>query len=120
MRKPHTPKDFSSILVQKADRLISIMQTVPSPTIEGRYLHWDELRFREPPADLTHDEWWLGLKMRRHSASRPIPLKDTAGRAFHFSVPDLVADLIHQIDRGGGTFVEIPEQVTNSEQRDRY
>jgi Fic family protein len=35
-------------------------------------------------------------------------------------VPDLVTDLLHQIDRGGGTFVEIPEQVTNAEQRDRY
>jgi len=31
-----------------------------------------------------------------------------------------VTDLLHQIDRGGGTFVEIPEPITNAEQRDRY
>jgi hypothetical protein len=35
-------------------------------------------------------------------------------------VPDLVTDLLHQIDRGGGTFVEIPEQITSAEHRDRY
>jgi len=69
---------------------------------------------------LTHENWWLGLKMRRQSGYRSIPLKDTEGASFQFSVPDLVTDLLHQIDRGGGTFVEIPEQVTNAEQRDRY
>jgi Fic family protein len=35
-------------------------------------------------------------------------------------VPDLVTELLHQIDRGGGTFVQIPEPITNVEQRDRY
>ena len=33
---------------------------------------------------------------------------------------DVVTDLLHQIDRGGGTFVELPEQVANPELRDRY
>ena len=32
----------------------------------------------------------------------------------------LVTNLLHQIDRGGGTVVEIPEQVTSTEHRDRY
>lgn len=58
--------------------------------------------------------------MRRQTRSRPIPLKDAAGKRFSFLLPDLVADLLHQIDRGGGTFVEIPEQVTSAEHRDRY
>ena len=58
--------------------------------------------------------------MGRRTRGRPIPLKDTAGKNFSFSLPDLVADLLHQIDRGGGTFVEIPEQVTSAEHRDRY
>jgi Fic family protein len=104
----------------KPDKLFTIFQSVSSPTFDGRYLHWDELRFRKPPAGLTHQEWWLGLKMRRQSGDRTIPLKDNRGQEFHFTVPDLVTDLLHQIDRGGGTFVEIPEPVTNAEQRDRY
>jgi Fic family protein len=58
--------------------------------------------------------------MRRQTGNRTIPLRDNGGQEFNFTVPDLVTDLLHQIDRGGGTFVEIPEQVTNAEQRDRY
>ncbi len=104
----------------KPERLFAILQAVSSPTVDGRYLHWDELRFRKPPEGLTGEDWWLGLKLRRQTGHRAIPLKDTAGENFHFTVPDLVTDLLHQIDRGGGTFVEIPEQITNAEQRDRY
>jgi Fic family protein len=106
--------------LQKPERLVKIFQAVADLTSDGRYLHWDELRFRKPPEGLTHEDWWVGLKMRRQTGYRKIPLKGTGGQKFHFNVPDLVTDLLHQIDRGGGTFVEIPEQVTNIEQRDRY
>ncbi len=58
--------------------------------------------------------------MSRQSVARKIPLQDKTGQPFQFTVPDLVADLLHQIDRGGGTLVEIPEQVTTSTHRDRY
>ena len=106
--------------LEKPEQMLKVFQAVGDSTCDGRYLHWDEIRFRKPPEGLTHQDWWLGLKMRRRSSYRKISLKDTGGNNFHFSVPDLVTDLLHQIDRGGGTFVEIPEQVTNAEQRDRY
>lgn len=122
MRKPETPPAFEKMFtgLQKPDRLFEILQAVGSPIIDGRYQHWDELKYRKPPEGLTRQDWWLGLKFHRQSGSRRVPLKDTAGNPFRFSVPDLVTDLLHQIDRGGGTFVEIPEQVTSSEHRDRY
>ena len=58
--------------------------------------------------------------MKRQTGARALPLKDLKGNPFRYSVPDLVTDLLHQIDRGGGTFVELPEQVVNPEHRDRY
>ena len=105
---------------RKPERMLEILQAVGSPTTDGRYPHWDELKYRKPPEGLSHKEWWFGLKFHRQTGSRPIPLRDITGNNFRFSVPDLVADLLHQIDRGGGTFVEIPEQVTSAEHRDRY
>lgn len=122
MRIPQTPPSFDSLIAapQKLDKLSAILQAVSSSTTDGQYFHWDELRFRKPPEGLTHEEWWFGLKLRRQTGHRSIPLKSAKGQLFHFNVPDLVTDLLHQIDRGGGTFVEIPEQVTNAEQRDRY
>jgi len=106
--------------LEKPEQILKVFQAVGDSTCDGRYLHWDEIRFRKPPEGLTHQDWWLGLKMRRRAGYRNIPLKDTSGNNFHFSVPDLVTDLLHQIDRGGGTFVEIPEQINNADQRDRY
>ena len=122
MRIPQTPPSFAKLVIglKKPDRLVASLQAVRESTCDQRYLHWDELRFRHPPEGLTLEEWWLGLKMHRRSGSRRIPLWDTGGHPFQFTVPDIVAELLHQIDRGGGTFVEIPEQVTNAEQRDRY
>lgn len=122
MRIPQKPQPFGKLLTGLAnpDRLLKIFQAVSNPTCEGRYLHWDEVRFRKPPEGLTLQEWWFGLKMRRQTGDRTIPLKDCGKQEFHFTVPDLVTDLLHQIDRGGGTFVEIPEPITNIEQRDRY
>lgn len=122
MQIPQTPPSFNKLItgLAKPDKMVAIFQGVVDSTCDGRYLHWDEVRHRKPPEGLTHEDWWLGLKMRRQASYRAIPLKDTQGRGFHLAVPDLVADLLHQIDRGGGTFIEIPEQVTNPEQRNRY
>lgn len=122
MRIPQKPPSFDKLMseLQKPDRLLKIFQAVRGSTCDGRFLHWDELKYRKPPEGLTHEEWWLGLKMHRRSGHRSIPLKNAEGSRFHFTVPDLVTDLLHQIDRGGGTFIEIPEQITNAEQRDRY
>ena len=122
MRIPQTPPSFAKLLtgLDKPGRLGAILDGVGDSTAGGNYPHWDELRFRKPPGGLTHEEWWFGLKLRRHAAYRAIPLKDKGDREFCFTLPDLVADLLHQIDRGGGTLIEIPEPVTNPEQRDRY
>lgn len=122
MRIPQAPPRFDSLMASlpRPEKLVAILQAVPSPSFGTRYLHWDELRFRTPPEGLTQQEWWLGLKLRRRAGSRTIELKDRAGNQFQFTVPELVTDLLHQIDRGGGTSVEIPEPVTNAQQRDRY
>jgi Fic family protein len=121
MRIPQIPPSFDKLLLSfKPEKILAIFQAVQDTTFDGRYLHWNDLRFRKPPEGLSLEDWWVGLKMRRQTNFRVIPLKDTNGNEFRFTVPDLVTDLLHQIDRGGGTFVDIPEQVTNPEQRDRY
>jgi len=48
----------------------------------GDYVHWDRLRHLEPPDGLTHDEWWLAIKLARQPLLRPIPLTDPPGRRF--------------------------------------
>ncbi len=122
MRIPQKPPSYNELLegLSKPEHWYTVTVDVTGPTVEGRYLHWDELRFRKPPEGLTLEQWWLALKLRRQSTTREIPLRSQDKMAFRFTVPDIVADLLHQIDRGGGTLVEIPEPITNAKQRDRY
>lgn len=83
MKPPMTPKPTAELLKEtKPTRFKKIMQAVPQSERGHEYHHWDKLRHLEPPDDLTHEEWWLGLKITRGSSLRPIPLQSTVGHSF--------------------------------------
>lgn len=121
MKKPILPPDVNKLLdnIEK-EKLTEILAGVPGPDIDGTYLHWDELRHRTPPEGLTHEEWWLGLKFRRKSSAKTVPLLGINGESFHFTQPDLVFESLHEIDMGAGVYIQMPSEITNQETRDRY
>lgn len=86
----------------------------------GKYLHWDELRHRQPPAGLSHEEWWAGVKLARAHAMKPIPLQDREGVPFRYMLPDGVLRLLHVIDQNAGGGIQLTEEVTTPATRDRY
>lgn len=86
----------------------------------GAYFHWDELRHRTPPADLSHTEWWLGLKLSRLSSKRAVPLLDKDASAFSFNLPDEALEQLHFVDQHAAGQIQIAEEVTNPASRDRY
>lgn len=104
----------------KKDRLFSIYADARNLAAADRYLHWDDLRRRPAPENLTHEEWWAALKIRRDAVLRSIPLLDKTGEPFRFTVPDGLAEQLHRIDCGVGTTFGLPAAVTNSEARNRY
>lgn len=88
--------------------------------ISDRYLHWNELRRRHPPAGFTAEEWWYGLKLARNGNYRPIGLRDKNQTPFVFGQPNTLTELLHQIDRGLGLAIGLPEAVSHPSTRDRY
>ena len=82
----------------------------------NEYLHWDRLRHKTPPDDLTHEEWWLGVKLGRRSLLRKLPLTDAEGRPFEYSSPDIVTRLLHRVDRTCSGSIAMPEIVTADDQ----
>jgi Fic family protein len=124
MKTPSRPQPFIDLFKEiSPDRLINLVSRIDDSTIDAKYLHWDELRHRQPPPDTNHEEWWLGLKMRRRPAKR-IPLLDTNGEPFSFNVPAVVQEALHHIDLHAGGSVEttLPTlgPITNPETRKRY
>jgi Fic family protein len=99
-------------------KFAQLMQVGPTPG--GKYLHWDEMRHREPPGDLTHHEWWAGVKLARQNLLKPVPLLDKSRSPFKYMLPDAVLRLLHQIDQNASGGIQLAEEVTNPATRDRY
>lgn len=121
MKKPIQPPTLKKLLdTVDGARFPDILNKVPSPVVNNKYLHWDELRHRTPPKELTYEEWWLGLKMRRMSSAKAVPLLDTEGEPFSYSETDSIFESLHEIDLGAGGYIQMPSAITNQETRDRY
>ena len=122
MRIPETPPPFSKLSRELAElgQMDVVLDVQRDPSKAQKYHHWDDVKYRTPPTGLTREQWWWSLKFQRLTTRRYIPLLDKKGQAFSFGTPDLVIELLHQIDRNGGTLIQIPEPVTNPAEKDRY
>jgi len=120
MKQPLTPKPFHELLAENREKFLAVLEPRLGPTVGGRYEHWDRLRRREPPEGLTHEQWWLGIKLSRHGQYRQLPLRDTQGRPFVYMLPDQVQQALHRIDSQARGWVGAAEPVTNPETRDRF
>ncbi|MBN1908350.1 MAG: Fic family protein [Pirellulales bacterium] len=124
MRKPRKAPTTDQLFQEiDSERIGLLLRHFRSPTVDGKYLHWDKLRHHDPPPGISHQEWWFALKLSRQSLAREIPLTDHYGRPFAFVLADPIPERLHQLDLGTGGLIEVPEgmqQITNPETRDRY
>lgn len=121
MRIPDKPQEITDILESlDKDRTTAVLNHLAGPTVNGRYFHWDELRRRKPPDDLSIDEWWLTLKLGRRQSHRQLPFIDTSGRPFTYVLTDEALSMLHRIDRFASGRIEAPEAITNEATRNRY
>lgn len=123
MRIPQVPPSLNELLgrTDAVDRLRRVLDAgALRATHDGRYLHWEKLRHLTPPDPLSREEWWLGIKMARKAMYRPIPLLDRSGEPFRYALADPLLESISGIDRDASGRIEVGEQITNPEVRDRY
>ncbi|MCC6123376.1 MAG: Fic family protein [Pirellulales bacterium] len=121
MKKPATPPDTTGIEKFRDFSTISkILGAVQGITVNNRYLHWHKLRLAKPPEGLNHDEWWFGIKLHRRSQYKSVPLTDVQGRHFRYLLAPPIPLRLHEIDLGAGGLIQMPNQITNPETRDRY
>ena len=80
MKLPYVPKSLPELIAEHQDRLNAVHGRGFGPTSDGRYLHWDKLRHLAiPDGLLSHEEWWLRLKLSRLGLQRELPLLDAGG-----------------------------------------
>lgn len=97
MKFPARPPKFGSTGPNSLRKLLPHL----APTLpDGRYLHWDDLRRRPTPADLSIEEWWTAQKLARRSARVIVPgFKDAHHAPFWFCRLDAIDRATHQLDR---------------------
>ena len=103
-----------------ADPQMLIRLLACGPNVNGKYLHWDKLIRYSPPEGLSHEQWWTALKLSRQSLYKPVPLFDTLGNSFQFTMVDPIGEITHEVDLKAGGSIQEQEQITNPEVRDRY
>ena len=121
MKIPLPPPELSELLPKLGmTQLHRVLSRELGPLVGGRYFHWDELRHRTPPAGLSHEAWWAGIKIARQGLLRALPFQDKLKRPVLFGMPDPVLRVLHGIDRRVGGAVTMEKPMVSSEDRDRY
>lgn len=83
----------------------------------GEWIHWDKLRHLTPPKGLSHEQWWLGIKMARSSLLRAFPIINAAtGEPFSYAMSDEVLRLLHHVDQHCAGEIAMPEVVISDDQ----
>ncbi len=122
MRKPKTPPNHDHFLrfMTDKDRMLAAIRAINSPLVDGKYLHWDQLLRYSPPADLSHEDWWHGLKFQRMPTCTRLPLASKLGGHFSYTLVNLIPEHLHWIDLQAGGSIEMPGDIANENSRDRY
>lgn len=122
MRKPLPPPPLDALLQQAltGEGILSVVGDMRPVDARGRYLHWDEVRYRTPPDGLTHRRWWLGMALSRLASARPLPLTSTDGAPFRFSNTDQIQEMAHRIDQQASGQILSDDQVMTPQSSARY
>lgn len=120
MKIPLTPPPFERLLPNLLRSKLDQAMRAAGPLVNGRYLHWDELRHRSPPEGLTHEDWWAVIKVARQGLLKALPLRDKRGAPILFGMPDPVLQALHNIDRRAAGSLGMDSPIVSGEDRDRY
>ena len=124
MKKPLSPPDMAELFHEIAHddpgRMLTVLTNGRPVDGKGRYLHWDQMRHRQPPDGLTLKEWWVGTATSRANGARELPFTGTDGNPFRFTNIDRIQEMVHRIDRQASGRVETDDIVANVGSRNRY
>ncbi len=106
MQIPRTPPPFETIFARLAredlDRVLALVHERKLVDPKGRYLHWDEMRFKETPGYRSAEEAWAVMRSARHAASQIVPMEDKTGAPFRFTEPPALKAMLRDLDMNAG------------------
>jgi Fic family protein len=118
---PNFREHFQTLMSgDNSEKIQKIFGLGIGPAPGGKYRHWDIIRHLQPPEGLTHEEWWVAMKLARLQVLQSVPTVDKSGEPFKYVLHDAALRALHEIDRDASGQIRIPEQVTSPQMRETY
>ncbi len=104
MSRIRVPKTFLELIREVKPETFSLMGKYQITDSKGRYLHWDEFKWRVEKGDDEVAAWTATKLSRKGIAKNLVTLQAEGDRYFSYCVPNSLAAKLHSIDRmtGGG------------------
>ena len=109
--------DFAALDV---DRQVDLIDGASTLDDKGRYLPWDQIRYRTPPQGLTARQYWFGISMARRSSAQTLPLLGRGGQPFWYSNTPLLLDALNRLDQTLNSHVLGDETLMTTAARKRW
>jgi Fic family protein len=117
---PPTPR-YDRLLSGPTDRFQRVWQQSLGID-DSAYLHWEELRHREPPSGLSVEEWWYAHQLRRRGSATEFPeLRARTGEPLRLSSHPRIDEARTKADQRLAGSIAVPEAISvNAASRDRF
>lgn len=98
MKVPEAAPDLSQL---DLDEVASLVKYIAGgeKAVPAKYLHWDELRRREPPMGMSARAWWAVVKSARQVNRVDVPLPSLGAASFHLVRTPAVQRALSFVDR---------------------
>lgn len=121
MRMPAAPPPIEALLAkQQASKLIQLLIGRSMVDEKGRYIHWDQLRWRPQPGNVSAEDAWLAIRVARASASTVLPLRAKSGEYFTYCEPAPLRGALRSIDMRSGGILATNESGLSRQDGKRY
>lgn len=126
MKLPVRPPELMPLLATELGTPAGIARFAPllaaalGPAPGGKYRHWDTFRHAPPLTAFTAEQQWLAVKLARQALHRRLPLVDSLGVPFRFTLPNVALEYLHRIDLDAAGAIRGASQVTDPATRDTY
>lgn len=124
MKIPISPPNieliYQKLIEEDRETFFRIMNYSKVTDDKNRYLHWEKLRFLEPPTGFTHELWWAAIKIARRQLYKALSINNYDMGILKFAIPDKILEELHWLDKNASGTLTIDRPILNTHMKNTY
>lgn len=117
---PNAAEILTRLLEENSEQAFNLFTSSTIVDEKGRYLHWDKMRFLDPPEGMSNELWWTGTKWARRSTYKRLPFRDKNNVDFKFVVLDAFQRELHWLDQHAAGTPTASHPIINVHMKNTY